>query len=184
MVRRLLVVPTLLILALSTPALGQSTPPVPESDPAAFGEEILAHFQGSMDKVIALAEAMPAEAYTWAPAPGVMPVGQVYMHIARYNYMYPETSLGVPAPEGLDLASLEAERDKGRVLEVLRDSYDHVTQATAEMSGPDLATETTLYGRSVARWAVLLQLVAHMNEHLGQSIAYARMNDVVPPWSR
>jgi hypothetical protein len=36
----------------------------------------------------------------------------------------------------------------------------------------------------VPRWAVMLQLVAHMNEHLGQSIAYARANDVVPPWSR
>ena len=44
--------------------------------------------------------------------------------------------------------------------------------------------ERTLYGRQVGEWAVLLQLVTHMNEHLGQSIAYARMNGVVPPWSR
>jgi uncharacterized damage-inducible protein DinB len=42
---------------------------------------------------------------------------------------------------------------------------------------------TRLYGRDVGEWAVLLQLVTHMNEHLGQSIAYARMNGVTPPWS-
>lgn len=48
----------------------------------------------------------------------------------------------------------------------------------------DPSGETTLYGRKVPQWSVLLQLVAHMNEHLGQSIAYARMNGIVPPWSR
>ena len=42
---------------------------------------------------------------------------------------------------------------------------------------------TTLYGRRVAGWAVLFQLIAHMNEHVGQSVSYARMNGIVPPWS-
>ena len=54
----------------------------------------------------------------------------------------------------------------------------------ASLSDADLEATTRLYGRDVAQWAVLLQLVAHMNEHLGQSIAYARMNGVTPPWSR
>ncbi len=52
------------------------------------------------------------------------------------------------------------------------------------MTAEDLAEGTQLYGRDVAKWAVLVQLLAHMNEHVGQSIAYARMNGVVPPWSR
>ena len=45
------------------------------------------------------------------------------------------------------------------------------------------ATAVALEDERVGEWAVLLQLLAHMNEHLGQSIAYARMNGVVPPWS-
>jgi uncharacterized damage-inducible protein DinB len=61
---------------------------------------------------------------------------------------------------------------------------EYVRGVAAEMDAERLAAETTLYGRQVGEWAVLLQLVAHMNEHLGQSIAYARMNGVVPPWSR
>ncbi len=60
---------------------------------------------------------------------------------------------------------------------------DHVRAVVAGMSDGDLEAGTRLYGRDVAKWAVLLQLVAHMNEHLGQSIAYARTNGVVPPWS-
>ena len=57
-------------------------------------------------------------------------------------------------------------------------------QAVERMPESQLTTGTTLYGRNVQQWAVLFQLLAHMNEHLGQSIAYARMNGIVPPWSR
>ncbi len=61
---------------------------------------------------------------------------------------------------------------------------DHVRGVVDGMSDADLAGPVELYGREVAGWAVLLQLITHMNEHLGQEIAYARMNGVVPPWSR
>jgi uncharacterized damage-inducible protein DinB len=69
-------------------------------------------------------------------------------------------------------------------VEILAVSMDHVRSVLGAMSDADLEASTTLYGREVAKCAVLLQLVTHMNEHLGQSIAYARSNGVVPPWSR
>ena len=78
----------------------------------------------------------------------------------------------------------ETVTDKAEALEVLSASMDHVRSVLEGMSDAELDAPTTLYGRDVANWAVLFQLVAHMNEHLGQSIAYARMNGVVPPWSR
>ena len=38
------------------------------------------------------------------------------------------------------------------------------------------------------RWMLMVTGVGHsvvdMHEHLGQLIAYARMNQIVPPWSR
>ncbi len=73
--------------------------------------------------------------------------------------------------------------DKEEIVEIVTASMDHVRKNLEAMSASDLATPTTQYGRDVQHWAVLLQLVTHMNEHLGQSIAYARMNGVVPPWS-
>lgn len=147
-------------------------------------DELLMHFEASMSKFIELARAMPAEAYTWSPGEGVMEVGRVYMHVARYNYLYPSGNMGVALPAGIELDGMEAERDKARVLEALERSRAFVRESVGAMSAPELGRETTLYGRTVERRAVLLQLVAHMNEHLGQSIAYARMNGVVPPWSR
>jgi uncharacterized damage-inducible protein DinB len=79
---------------------------------------------------------------------------------------------------------MESVRDKEQILAALRQSQEWVQGAVGAMTAEDLAEETQLYGRDVAKWAVLVQLLAHMNEHVGQSIAYARMNGVVPPWSR
>ena len=108
------------------------------------------------------------------------------MHIARYNYYYPEIGLDVRSP--MDAAEYdsweEGVADKEKAVAILAESMEHVRRVVASMSSKDLEEKTRLYGRDVGQWAVLLQLVTHMNEHLGQSIAYARMNHVVPPWSR
>lgn len=146
--------------------------------------ELLSHFEMSMRKVIALAEAMPAERYNWSPDSKAMPVGQVYAHIARYNFYYPSTALRASLPPGIKLDTLETLRDKTAILRLLRSSADYARSAMSALTDKQLEDATRLYGRTVPGWAVMLQLVAHMNEHLGQSIAYARSNDVVPPWSQ
>jgi uncharacterized damage-inducible protein DinB len=151
---------------------------------ASLRNELLSHFNNSIGKVIALAEAMPQERYGWRPHSDAMPVGQVYAHIARYNYYYPASSMGVASPSNIGVDTLEAMRDKAQIVQLLRQSADHVRRTIKEMPVEQLEVSTKLYGRTVPQWAVLLQLVAHMNEHLGQSIAYARSNDVIPPWSR
>ncbi len=150
----------------------------------AVRDEILDQFERSSQKIAALAEAMPADLYAWAPGEGVMSVARVYAHIARYNFMYLSENLGIDAPPGMDWQSLEEWTDKGAIRHALEVSVGHVRRSVAGMTPADLTRETTLYGRRVQSWAVLVQLVSHMNEHVGQSVAYARMNGVVPPWSR
>jgi uncharacterized damage-inducible protein DinB len=145
---------------------------------------MLQHFERSSRKIQRLAQAVPAELYGWSPGEGVMSVARVYMHIARYNYMYLEENLGIPAPSGVDWRNFESIADKAVVLDLLGESIEHVKRSAGGLSEADLTRQTTLYGNHVPGWAVLLQLIAHMNEHVGQSIAYARMNRIVPPWSR
>lgn len=174
------VLPVLATLALSlVPAPGAA------QAPHATAAEIGRQFEASARKLVALAEAMPAETWAWRPAEGVASVAEAYMHIARYNYAYPAESLGTPAPAGVDYDRLEGVvNDKEQGVRILAASMDHVRGVLATMSAERAEAATRLYGRDVPQWAVLLQLVTHMNEHLGQSIAYARMNGVVPPWSR
>jgi uncharacterized damage-inducible protein DinB len=154
------------------------------STAVAVRDELMGQFNMSMRKFIALAEAMPADKFTWKPQQDAMVFGHVLAHVAHYNFYYPQSAMGVAAPASLKLDTLENLRDKAQIVALLRQSVEHVRGTVAKMDGEALDKGTKLYGRDVPNWAVLVQLVAHMNEHLGQSIAYARANNVVPPWSR
>jgi uncharacterized damage-inducible protein DinB len=171
--------------ALVLAALTLAVPPLSaQSAPPNFLEEFSGQFEASARKMVALAEAMPADRYSWQPAAGVLSVVHVYMHIANYNYMYPHQVLGISPGAGAEYDSWEETvTDKAQAVQLLTESMDHVRSVVADMTAADLEKPAVLYGRDVAQWAVLLQLVTHMNEHLGQSIAYARMNGVTPPWS-
>ena len=172
---------TLLATGGVTQASAQSTPPD-------FLAEFEGQFGGSARKLVALAEAMPESSYDWSPGDGVASVARVFMHIARYNYMYPHENMGRETPVSPDeYRAWEDAADgmgKDEVVRILTASMEYVRGIADSMDASALDRSTVLYGRDVGEWAVLLQLVTHMNEHLGQSIAYARMNGVVPPWSR
>ena len=165
--------------AASRAAASQSAPP-------GFMEEFQGQFGASSQKLVALARAMPESTYDWSPGEGVASVARVFMHIARYNYMYPHENMDRSSPVSrAEYARWEDEvTEKDDVVAILEASMQYVRDVADSMDRSDLDASTMLYGRQVGEWAVLLQLVTHMNEHLGQSIAYARMNGVVPPWSR
>jgi len=173
-----------------------AVPLAAQATPEGFKTEIERQFGASARKIVMLAEAMPAEKYGWSPEEGVASVSRVYLHIARYNYMYLEESMGIASPVAEDAymgweddvttrfqAKTASAAEKEWIVDALRASIAHVQDSLEPMSDADLAASTHQYGRQVQKWAVMLQLVAHMNEHLGQSIAYARMNGIVPPWS-
>ena len=174
---------TLAALSMALTAGAQSDRANGDGTPARFRQEFLGQFNASMSKFIALAEAMPADKFAWSPGSGVMSVAKVYAHVAHYNYRYPSLNMAVALPAGIKLDTLESVAAKAQVLALLRQSGEFVRTTVTAMPDAQLAARTRLYGRDVQRWAVLFQLLAHMNEHLGQSIAYARMNGIVPPWS-
>lgn len=157
---------------------------VAQDVPPGFRGEFLHQFNMSMRKIIALAEAVPPDKFVQRPLPEVMPLAQMFAHIANYNYEYPARAMGIPSPGGINRDTLERVREKAQVVALLRSSADHVRQVVRKMPDAQLAETTTLYGRRVPQWAVLLQLIAHMDDHLGQTIAYSRVSGVVPPWSQ
>lgn len=172
------------VAAQSAPAPAQTMAPPAGSGPLDYRDEALRHFEQSSRKMVLLSEAVPAELYEWSPGDGVMSVARVYAHIARYNYLYLTENLGIPAPPDVAWQELESLTDRAAVRDALLASIEHVRRSVSAMDEADLTRTVSLYGRDVPAWAVLFQLVAHMNEHVGQSIAYARMNGIVPPWSR
>ena len=132
-------------------------------------------------KIMQLATVMPASKYSWRPARGVRSVSEVYMHIAGGNYVAAAAVAG-KTPSYAE-QNLEQISDKERVLDELRKSFEQLRGAILATTDGDLDKSIRMYGDSSSERAALMTALNHLHEHLGQSIAYARMNGVVPPWS-
>lgn len=159
--------------------------PYKEGTPGVTGyrSEVLSEVIVQEDKFLRLADAVPADKYTWRPAPGVRSFAEVFLHVALANYnLY--KNVGVQPPAGVDLKNLEkSTADKAKVIATLKDSYEHAKKAITNMPDADLEKSMDWFGGKNTERGVLLFIVRHAAEHLGQSIAYARMNGIVPPWT-
>jgi uncharacterized damage-inducible protein DinB len=131
-----------------------------------------------------LAEAVPADKYTWRPGEGVRSVGEVYTHIISANYGV-ASALGTPPPAGFDFKAVAAlSGDKAKVLPVLKESFGHFRGAILTLSDADGDKPQKMFNRQTTLRGALMMIDRHWGEHLGQSIAYARVNGVVPPWTQ
>ena len=146
----------------------------------AFVQTALANDAGTLsDKFSGLARVMAGK-YDWRPGQGVRSVGEVFNLILTENRMLTGLLTGAAAP-----ATRPAPiTDPAEMQEALKTSYTNLKQAIAGLSANDLNASVKLFGRDTTKQSAALLLLFDQHEHLGQSIAYARTNSVVPPWSK
>jgi uncharacterized damage-inducible protein DinB len=133
--------------------------------------------------LLSIADAIPADKYSWRPEPGVRSVSEVLMHIAQSNY-YLLSVTGPKMPPELEYKDVEKKIvSKPEVVAYLRQSLEAVKTARAHLKPGDLQRKVKIEGETVDVDGMYLRIICHDNEHMGQLIAYARMNGVVPPWS-
>ena len=171
------------ILGLSAGARAQA----PAAAPAGltgFRAEYVAEVESVGKKLVALAEAMPADKYGWRPAPGVRSVGEVYVHVVVSDSTLP-SFLGMKKLEGVSRESEKTVTDKAQIVALLQKAIANAAAAGSAVSDADLDKKVKTYGDlELTERQVLARILFHMHEHLGQSIAYARMNGITPPWSK
>ena len=135
------------------------------------------------DQLIALAEATPAEKFTWRPAAGVRSTSEVYMHIVRANFLMLD-GIGSKMPADFKDGMEKTVTSKEDVIRWLKRSLEAVKQARAAETPTDLQRKTKIFDIDTTVDNIYLRLIVHNNEHMGQLVAYARMTGVVPPWSK
>ena len=142
-------------------------------------------------KMIDLAKAMPDASYAWRPGAGVRSVGEVFLHVASENYLIP-VMMGRPAPVETGITSDAASAmtfekrklSKDQIVAELEASYLNLHRAMALTTDANAAEMMKFFGQDFSRSRAMVGTVTHLHEHLGQVIAYARSNKVVPPWSK
>ena len=151
--------------------------------PPGVGEGWNGELDHAARQITQLADAVPADKYSWRPAVGVRSMSEVIMHIAIANYFLAGQAAGTKPSVELSKLGKEPEKSltaKDEVVKFLKGSFEDV-RAAAKTA--DRTRKLKLFGKEVTVDAVLLRTLVHNHEHMGQLIAYARMNGVTPPWS-
>jgi uncharacterized damage-inducible protein DinB len=156
-----------------------------------FRAEFLEELAYCEQRYLTLAEAMPAEKYSWRPAEGMRTVGGLFAHVVIDNYKAVEALDQAPPalPGGLHSpfrpeTILALSENKPKLLEELKSSFAELRARILKLSDTDLDKPQTMMDRQTTLRGALLIVDRHLGEHLGQAIVYARINGLVPPWKQ
>ena len=142
-------------------------------------------------KVIGLAKAVPADKYAWRPGAGVRSVSDLVMHITADNYLFP-VILGTPADPSTGITSdyntaqafEKRQIPRDSAIAELERSFAFLKKSLSATPEAKLGEKISMFGQQFTTQQAWLLATVHLHEHLGQFIAYARSNDVKPPWSQ
>lgn len=180
LVHVLLIAACLVTLSVPSQAQDKAATTAPAAGPRAEFLNEMAYYE---QRYTRLAEAVPAEKYSWRPAEGVRSIGEVYAHIVAANYGIAR-ALGTQPPAGFDPKAITAAAtDKAKTVQALKDSFAHFRLAILALNDADSDKPMKLFGQQTTQRGAFIMITGHTGEHLGQSIAYARMNGIVPPWT-
>jgi hypothetical protein len=143
----------------------------------------LQDLEGVQNKMVALANALPADKLTWRPSSDSRSFAEVFLHVSgeRYGIL---GLMGTPPPAGFDAKTYEkSTTDRAKIVDELNKSWEFTKTAINGMTNADFARLIPKLGPQANARDVMYILVADAHEHLGQSIAYARENAIVPPWT-
>jgi hypothetical protein len=183
---------TLAVMASLTAALGR---PLQAQAAASDSAEFAAWRQvqkedidGLRKKFMALAKAIPADKLGWRPMEGTRSFREVFAHVAAEGNT--ETAMfGRPLPAG-SVADFDAEEARLNKLppDQLIAAMDRAMQSLSATLGgltrAKINTPITYYGQTTLPRVATTYTLNDLHEHLGQLVSYARMNKIVPPWSK
>jgi uncharacterized damage-inducible protein DinB len=187
-VRTISIVPLMIgLLSAAVHAAPATAPSAPTK--GAFQRDLLGVYGDAEKKTLDLEEAVPQNKFDWRPAPGVRSISEAYLHIAFGNYAMVKFVTGKepPAEAGWEMNPAKWDKktkDKAEIKKILEASFAFVHTAVGAIPDADLDKMVNFFGHEMTTRAVLIILNGHINEHLGQSVAYARANKITPPWSK
>jgi uncharacterized damage-inducible protein DinB len=172
----------------ASPASAMSSSPAAAADKTMPSYDMKAQaaldLQQLQEKYVALAQAIPAEKYTWRPAEGVRSISELLLHVSGASYGFPTMITGVTPAAGYQRDGFEkSTTDKTKIIEQLNKSFTYAIAVVQNMSNADFAKAEKKLGPDANDGDVIYLMVTHAHEHLGQAIADARMNGVIPPWT-
>jgi uncharacterized damage-inducible protein DinB len=173
-----------LVAVLAAPGMAQQ--------PSQLATDLLSDVGQVEKKLIDLARAIPEDKFGWRPSAGVRSVGEVVLHVASDNYLIPaalgyaaDPATGIKGDDYNTALTFEKRKmTKAEAIAELEKSFAHFKKSLGDLSSAKLAEPATMFGQRFTMQQAWILGATHLHEHLGQLIAYARSNNVKPPWSQ
>ena len=160
----------------------------PDQKMSGFCMEFIGQVQFIQGRLVELQKAIPQDKYSWRPAEGVRSLGEVYLHAAMANYYFAKfAGYEVPKDINVDMGSEKWDKmttDKKEITIILERSFADLLVTGKKITEADLEKNVHFFGMDMTMRNFMVSSLNHMHEHLGQSIAYARSNGIVPPWTQ
>ncbi|PJA99374.1 MAG: DinB family protein [Ignavibacteriales bacterium CG_4_9_14_3_um_filter_30_11] len=147
-------------------------------------KDILINFKDAQEKLLSLADAIPEKDYSWRPSEGIRSVSETIVHVAVANFFIPQY-LGIKSTEKVSFDMEKTVTKKADVIALLKKSFVHDNDVISKVDVKALHDKVDFFNNhKSSKIGIILTIVTHNHEHLGQLIAYARSVGVVPPWSQ
>jgi hypothetical protein len=154
--------------------------------------ELMKDVSDLQGKMVGLAMAVPVAKYDWRPGTGVRSIGEVFLHVAGDNYVMPfavgvqpDPATGIKMDDFKTIGVFEKQKlERDAMVAAMEKSFAHLLKAMSDTPDAKLDDHIKFFGMDMTVRQMWVMTTTHLHEHLGQSIAYARSNDVVPPWSK
>jgi len=172
---------SLALVAATAVAQAQAPTPAPEPDAAKANPvtwSAMQIYSGREKNILAAAEAMPADKYSYKPTPDQWTFGKIVSHIAASNGSLCAAIGGTPAPDAVKVAetATKAELQAG-----LKASFDFCDKAMSALTDAKLSDPMPSRGGIVPRARIVIEITADLPDHYSQMAAYLRLNGILPP---
>jgi len=138
--------------------------------------EMMKHWESSKSLSLAVADAMPGDAYSFKATDSEMSFEEQINHIAAANGSYCSGALGVKNPIGKP-----ADASKATAIQNLTASYDFCMGGLSKMDDKGLQETVNRGGTTVSKFELFWGGFTHAAHHRGQTEVYLRLKGITPP---
>ena len=149
----------------------------PEANPVSNALRRLV--ESNSKNMIASAEEMPADKYSFRPTPAQMSFGILVVHATRMNYRFCSIIAGTEAPKTAEVKDTDP---KDTLVAALKSSFDFCTQSFAKLDDSKLGEQVPFFGgRMASRGAMIVTLAEDYGDHYSTAAMHLRLNGLLPP---
>jgi uncharacterized damage-inducible protein DinB len=158
-------------------------PCLAQDKPKDVPKDWIDQWKNATQQLISVAEAMPAEKYDYRANKDVETFGGQLKHAGIAMRVLLANAEGKKVE--LKDITLEHLKTKDEIIAALRKITDEGAEVVHRIAGKTdgEVVESQFFGKTTRRF-LLIQAIAHNNNHYGQLVFYLRSNGIVPPASR